>query len=113
MQDLASKTCEVCRVGAPLATAEEIEMWMAQLPGWRIMEVDGVQRLTRTFEFADFAAALAFTNKVGTIAEQEGHHPEILTSWGKVRVSWWTHKIYGLHANDFIMAAKTEELIAG
>lgn len=110
MSDLTGKSCEPCRVGAPLATAEEIESWMTQLPAWEILEIDGVQRLTRTYEFADFAAALAFTNKVGAIAEQEGHHPEILTGWGKVTVTWWTHKIRGLHANDFIMAAKTDAL---
>ena len=78
----------------------------------KIIEVDGIKRLTRTYEFADFAAALAFTNKVGSVAEQEGHHPEILTGWGKVTVSWWTHKIHALHVNDFIMAAKTNALIA-
>ena len=111
MTDLCNKSCTACRVGAPLATPEETASWMAQLPEWEIIEVDGVRRLTRTFEFADFAAALAFTNKVGAAAEQEGHHPEILTGWGKVTVTWWTHKIHGLHVNDFIMAARTDALI--
>ncbi|MEP0825876.1 MAG: 4a-hydroxytetrahydrobiopterin dehydratase, partial [Nitrososphaera sp.] len=65
----------------------------------------------KSFAFKDFAEALAFTNRVGAIAEQEGHHPDILTEWGKVTVSWWTHKIKGLHKNDFIMAAKTDALL--
>lgn len=110
MSNLISRTCEPCRVGAPPATAEEIATGMAQLPGWAIVEIDGIKRLTRTFKFADFAQALAFTNKVGALAEQEGHHPEILTGWGAVTVTWWTHKIGGLHVNDFIMAAKTEAI---
>jgi 4a-hydroxytetrahydrobiopterin dehydratase len=110
MSDLISRTCEPCRVGAPLATAQEIEDWLLQLPQWEIREVDHIRQLTRTFTFKDFAQALAFTSKVGALAEQEGHHPEILTGWGAVTVTWWTHKIGGLHVNDFIMAAKTEAL---
>jgi 4a-hydroxytetrahydrobiopterin dehydratase len=75
------------------------------------VEKDGIKRLERSFLFDDFAQALAFTNKVGQIAEEEGHHPDILTEWGRVTVSWWTHKIGGLHKNDFIMAAKTDNLV--
>lgn len=110
MSDLAHKTCEPCRIGAPPATDDDIATWMSQLPGWEIIEIDGIKRLTRTYTFKDFAQALAFTNKVGAIAEQEGHHPEILTGWGTVTVTWWTHKIHGLYVNDFVMAAKTEAL---
>ena len=79
MNDLADKTCEVCRTGAPLATREETNQFMAQLPDWQIIEVDGINRLRRTFKFKDFAAALAHTNKVGALAEAERHHPAILT----------------------------------
>ena len=111
MTDLANQKCEACRVGAPLATAEEIASFMPKIPEWKIVEVGSIKHLTRTFTFDDFAAALAFTNKVGAIAEDEGHHPALLTEWGKVTVSWWTHKIHGLHVNDFIMAAKTDALI--
>lgn len=75
------------------------------------MKKDGIKRLEKSFKFKDFAEALAFTNKVGKIAEKEGHHPDILTEWGRVTVSWWTHKIKGLHRNDFIMAAKTDALL--
>ena len=108
--ELIKKSCEACRVGAPQATQEEIDRYMPIIPEWEIVEIDGIKRLERIFTFDDFAAALAFTNKVGAIAEEEGHHPAILTEWGKVTVSWWTHKIKGLHENDFIMAAKTDVL---
>ncbi len=110
MSDLSIRTCEVCRLGAPLATDEEIKEFMSQLPYWEIIIVDEVKHLKKTFKFKNFMEALQFTNKVGELAEKEGHHPEILTQWGKVTVTWWTHKIMGLHANDFIMAAKTDKI---
>lgn len=75
------------------------------------MDADGISHLERTFRFKNFAQALAFTNRVGELAESEGHHPQLLTEWGKVKVSWWTHIIRGLHQNDFIMAAKTDLLV--
>ena len=74
------------------------------------VELDGIKRLRRVFAFDDFAQALEFTKKVGELAEEEGHHPALLTEWGGTTVTWWTHKITGLHRNDFIMAAKTNEL---
>jgi 4a-hydroxytetrahydrobiopterin dehydratase len=77
---------------------------------WGIVERDGIKRLRRVFSVDDFALALAFTKKVGELAEEEGHHPALLTEWGRTTVTWWTHKIKGLHRNDFIMAAKTDEL---
>ena len=110
MNDLTTKTCEVCKIGAPKATQQETEELMKQLPDWTIEESDGIKRLKRTFKFKNFTQALSFTNKVGEIAEAEGHHPSILTEWGKVTVTWWTHKIGGLHVNDFIMAAKTDNI---
>jgi len=112
MFDLANKTCTACRAGAPLATEEEIKSFMPQIPNWKIQEVEGENRLVRDFEFQGFATALSFTNKVGDLAESAGHHPAILTEWGQVKVSWWTHKIKGLHVNDFIMAAKTDGLFS-
>ena len=78
------------------------------MPEWQIVEQDGVKRLKRVFKFDDFAKALAFTNRVGEIAEEEDHHPVLVTEWGRVTVTWWTHKIGGLHRNDFVMAAKTD-----
>ena len=107
---LAGKTCEACREGAPLATQEDIEKYMSQLPGWQIIATAGINHLEKTYKFKNFEQALQFTNKVGALAEQEKHHPALLTEWGKVTVTWWTHKIAGLHVNDFIMAAKTEEI---
>ena len=111
MASLAYKACEVCRVGAPLATRQEIAEYMSQLVGWQILDVAGVNHLQKVYSFKTFAQALKFTKLVGAIAEAENHHPAILTEWGKVTVTWWTHKIAGLHANDFIMAAKTDDLL--
>lgn len=110
MTDLKSKTCEACRADAPRATPQQTQEYMAQLPDWKIIEIDGIKRLQKVFSFRNFEEALTFTNEVGDIAEEEGHHPAILTEWGKVTVNWWTHKIKGLHVNDFVMAAKTDSL---
>jgi 4a-hydroxytetrahydrobiopterin dehydratase len=107
---LKEDKCEACRIGAPLATEAEIAEMKTQIPGWNIVECEGIRRLERVYHFADFAEALAFTNKVGALAEEEGHHPAVLTEWGSVTVTWWSHKIRGLHRNDFIMAAKTDQL---
>jgi 4a-hydroxytetrahydrobiopterin dehydratase len=107
---LAEATCVACRADAPTVTDEEIAELHPQVPDWDLVEEDGIRRLRRVFRFDDFAQALAFTNEVGEIAEQEGHHPALLTEWGRTTVMWWTHKIKGLHRNDFVMAAKTDEL---
>lgn len=109
---LVEDRCEACRVGAPRVTQQEIAELAPQIPEWSIVDRDGIKHLERSFTFPDFAQALAFTNRVGEIAEQEGHHPDLLTEWGKVTVTWWSHKIKGLHRNDFIMAAKTDALYA-
>ena len=110
MVSLASERCIACRPGAPEVSVEELDRWCRELPDWRVVEREGVRRLERVFSFPDFAAALAFTNRVGGAAEAEGHHPALLTEWGRVTVTWWTHAIRGLHRNDFIMAAKTDAL---
>jgi 4a-hydroxytetrahydrobiopterin dehydratase len=102
--------CEPCRGGMPPLTDGEIDQYYRQLQSWSVVEKGGIKRLEKSFKFNDFAEALAFTNKVGEIAEKQGHHPDILTEWGRVTVSWWTHAIRGLHKNDFIMAAKTDAL---
>jgi len=102
--------CVACRKDAPPATPEEIARLLPQIPDWTQVERDGIWRLERVFRFKDFAEALAFTGKVGRLAESEGHHPALLTEWGRVTVAWWTHKIKGLHQNDFVMAAKTDLL---
>jgi 4a-hydroxytetrahydrobiopterin dehydratase len=110
MNNLAARKCVACRGGEPTLSDSEISELHPQVADWQIKEVDGVKRLERIFKLKNFVEAIAFTNKVGVIAEQEGHHPLIITEWGKVTVQWWTHKIRGLHKNDFIMAAKTDEI---
>jgi 4a-hydroxytetrahydrobiopterin dehydratase len=90
-------------------TDEEIDEFKQEVPDWRVVKVDDVPHLKRSFDFDDFAEALEFTNIVGNMAEEQGHHPVIELTWGKVTVEWWTHNIQGLHKNDFIMAAKTSE----
>lgn len=109
-EPLAEMRCVACRADAPTVTEEEVAQLHPQVPGWELIEENGIKRLRRVFRFDDFAQALAFTNAVGEIAENEGHHPALLTEWGRVTVIWWTHKIKGLHRNDFVMAAKTDEL---
>ena len=108
MSDLISQHCQACRVGAPRLTDDEITVLNYEVPEWNVIEVGGVKHLVRKFSFKDFSMALLFTNQVGELAEAEDHHPALLTEWGSVEVSWWTHKISGLHRNDFIMAAKTD-----
>ena len=107
---LASERCEACRADAPQVTAREIEEFSRMIPEWKVVEREGINRLERDFRFPDFWEALAFANCVAEAAEGEGHHPEILTRWGGVTVTWWSHKIKGLHRNDFIMAAKTDAI---
>jgi 4a-hydroxytetrahydrobiopterin dehydratase len=110
MTDLSQQKCVACRGGDPALTETEIAELQPQIPEWQVKEVDGMKRLEKVFKFKNFVQALEFTNKIGTIAEQENHHPLIITEWGRVTINWWTHVIKGLHKNDFIMAAKTDEL---
>ena len=112
MSTLTQAKCVACRRDAPTLTDAEIEELRPHVPHWEVVEIDDVRRLRRVFSFDDFAEALEFTNAVGEIAEAEGHHPALLTEWGRTTVTWWTHKIRGLHRNDFIMAAKTDALPA-
>jgi 4a-hydroxytetrahydrobiopterin dehydratase len=108
---LASEKCVACRADAPRLTEAEIAAMLPTVAEWQVVEREGIARLERSFRFPDFVQALAFTNRVGEIAEAEGHHPALLTEWGRVTVTWWTHKIRGLHRNDFIMAAKSDALL--
>jgi 4a-hydroxytetrahydrobiopterin dehydratase len=110
MSDLTQIKCVPCRGDEPTVTDAEMAEYMPQVSEWHIVEREGIKHLERTFKFKNFVQALAFTNKVGELAESEGHHPALLTEWGKVTVTWWTHKIRGLHRNDFAMAAKTDKL---
>ena len=109
--ELTEERCIPCRRETPPATDDEVRELRAHIPDWEVVDVAGMKRLRRSFSFADFAAALAFANRIGGIAEAEGHHPALLTEWGQVTVEWWTHSIGGLHRNDFVMAARTDELL--
>ena len=113
MEDLKSIPIIPVRMGSPGLKNSELGTYLDQLPEWELLEIDGVKRLTREFKFRNFAEALQFTNQVGELAEQEDHHPAILTEWGKVTVTWWTHVVNGLHLNDFISAAKTDQIFTG
>ena len=110
MEELTEQKCEACRAGAPSVTAEEIKGLKPQVPEWQIITEDGIPKLDRLFKFKNFKDAIAFTDAVGEEAEKEGHNPRLTTEWGKVAVTWWTHKIRNLHKNDFIMAAKTDHI---
>ncbi|NJK51077.1 4a-hydroxytetrahydrobiopterin dehydratase [Candidatus Gracilibacteria bacterium] len=107
---LKQQKCEACTSDSPSVTPTEIEQLKPQIPGWEFVEREGILRLEKVYKFPDFKSAIAFTNAVGEEAETAGHHPALLTEWGKVTVTWWTHSISGLHKNDLIMAAKTDEV---
>jgi len=110
-ENLSKGSCEACRIDAPKVTNSEIESLMPQIPSWSILENDDIKRLVCSFAFLDYDQTVNFANSVTKLAEEEDHHPEIIIEWGKVTVSWWSHKIKGLHMNDFICAAKTDELL--
>ena len=112
MTNLVQERCVACRKDSPLVTDAEVAELKPQIPEWNIVEHNQIPRLERTFRFQNFVQALDFTAKVGALAEEQGHHPAILTEYGRATVFWWTHKIKGLHRNDFIMAAKTDQIAA-
>ena len=111
MAGLTSEKCVACNADSPHVTDEEIAKFSPQVPEWDLIEEDGIRKLRRVFRFRDFVQALALTNAVGGLAEAEGHHPRLVTEWGRVSVTWWTHKIRDLHRNDFIMAAQTDDAV--
>lgn len=113
MEELFNKTCEPCKSGAIRLTKDEIGHLLERVPGWSVLEFEAIPRLKKEYFFKNFKQAIGFTNKIGELAEQEGHHPLLQTEWGKVTVSWWTHSIKGLHKNDFVMAAKSDVLFSG
>ncbi len=107
---LSQETCEACKSDAPRITDQELPVLMKETPNWHTKNRDDVLQLERQYDFKNFVDALAFAKRVGELAEEANHHPAILVEWGKVTVTWWTHKIGGLHRNDFIMAVKTDLL---
>lgn len=107
MSDLAAKACVPCRGGVPPLKGEELASLQRQVDGWNVIEG---HHITKTFTFPDFRGALTFVNRVGELAEEQGHHPDISLAWGKVGITTWTHKINGLTESDFILAAKIDQL---
>ncbi len=112
MEPLSKQNCIPCTGNAAKVTQEEMNELLKEIPQWDVKEVSEELHLERAYKFPDFQKALAFTQQVGESAEEAGHHPALLTEWGKVTVSWWTHAINGLHRNDFIMAARTDDIAA-
>jgi 4a-hydroxytetrahydrobiopterin dehydratase len=107
---LAEESCEPCNTGCrPLSKKEALSL-IPSVPGWTMAEREGVARLEREFSFHDFTGPLAFANRIGEMANREDHHPSLLLEWGSIKASWWTHRVKGLHRNDFICAAKTSAL---
>ena len=107
---LAEKTCIPCRGGVPPLTAEQIEPLAAQVDNWSVVENHHIEK---EFKFPNFKNALAFVDKVGAIAEEQGHNPDIYLAWGKAGIKIWTHKIHGLTESDFILAAKIDNSYSG
>lgn len=111
MTELSQERCIPCETGIPPMTEAEIDQLIIELPDWEVVKVDQVPRLKRIYKFNNFVDALEFVNGVGRIAEEQGHHPLVCLTWGEATVEWWTHNIKGLHKNDFVMAAKTDDLL--
>lgn len=107
-QQLYQQKCTACRRDSPPVSDDEVKNLKPSIPDWELVNEEGIPKLERSFKFRNFEQALAFTNAIGQLAESEGHHPRLTTEWGRVGVTWWTHKIRNLHQNDFIMAAKTD-----
>ena len=108
MGQLNQQKCVACRRDSPPVTEQEVVELQPLVPQWDLITEDGIKKLDRAFRFANFRQALDFTQVLGELAEIEGHHPRLITEWGRVKVTWWTHKIRNLHHNDFIMAAKSD-----
>ena len=110
MTQLTQEKCVACRRDSPPVEPAEVAELHPQVPEWDLITEDGISKLDRVFKFKNFQHALNFTNELGNLAEAEGHHPRLVTEWGRVAVTWWTHKIRNLHRNDFVMAAKSDQI---
>ena len=110
MAELNNEKCEACRRDSPRVTDEEIAQLQPQVPDWELTHENGIPKLNRVFTFDDFQTAMHFTLRLGELAEDQGHHPRLITEWGRVQVTWWTHKIRNIHRNDFVMAAKSDAI---
>ena len=109
---LRTERCAACRPGAPIVTAQEAQELATQIPQWRRVEENGVPKLVRGLSFADAASAEAFVARLRALADEQDHHPSLTIVDTQVTVRWWTHAIANLHRNDYIMAARTDELYA-
>ena len=109
MNDLTSSSCEACRIDAPIVSDDEASLLIKEIEGWDLIN-DGIKKLKKEFSFSSYSDSVDFSNKVADMADKEDHHPQIILEWGKVTVIWWSHKIKGLHKNDFICAAKTNKI---
>lgn len=110
-KNLSTQQCEACQADAPKVSEEELGQLLVEIPHWTPIVRDNIMMLEREYTFKNYKLAWAFANKVAALAEEEFHHPATLLEWGKVTVTWWTHAIKGLHKNDLICAAKTDELL--
>ena len=108
MAGLNNEKCEACRRDSPSVTDDEVAELKPEVPQWELTHENGIPKLDRVFKVKNFQQALDFTNQLGSLAEEQGHHPRLITEWGRVQVTWWTHKIRNLHRNDFVMAAKSD-----
>jgi len=109
VSELVSAQCSACEIGAPLVSTEDQKIFLNDLDGWSIESLE-VQKLSKRFKFKNYQDGLQFSNRIAGLAESENHHPKIIFEWGVVTLEWWSHKIKGLHKNDFICAAKSDEL---
>ena len=110
MAGLNNEKCEAGRRDSPSVTDDEVAQLQPEIPDWELTHENGIPKLDRVFKFKDFQMALDFTSELGALAEDQGHHPRLITEWGRVQVTWWTHKIRNLHRNDFVMAAKSDQV---
>lgn len=110
MEDLANGKCEVCRTGAPQVTREQINEYIQVIPEWKIIQDGSINKLMRCFKTKNYLETMKFVSAVADVANSQDHHPVLQVEYNLVTVWWWTHKINGLHRNDFIMVAKTVEI---
>jgi 4a-hydroxytetrahydrobiopterin dehydratase len=113
VNDLSSQSCEACQIDAPKVPQDQIQILLSEIKGWVLIEepINKINKIKKIFSFKNYKDSVDFSNKVASLADDEDHHPQIILEWGKVTVIWWSHKIEGLHKNDFICAAKTDKLL--
>ncbi len=113
MDEYINKKCEACRPDAPKASEQKIQEFLNEYNNWKLIEEEKIPQLIRVYKFSNYKESVEFTNQIAKLSDIEDHHPAITLEWGKVTVKWWTHKINGLHENDFIMSAKSDNVYEG